>query len=267
MKRAAVTIMVCLLLGAIINVAVAWGVVLWTPAFYFAESEAGPWIVRVPGDWPPATERLAQRDVGLATFRQAGSTHNSMRAEVNGEYQAAKAHAQAIDDPTERAAAMSNAWKERERTIWSAPYRIVRIDLLRSGWPVLSLTWESRRCETHSYAVEFLSVNTTGSKPGISIPTWIPRGTRGLRDHRYLPIHPLPLGFAVNTVAYASCLWLLYVLPRHLRMWLRHRRGCCTACGYDLRGAAHERCPECGTATASELRHSDRCAAPRTAGL
>lgn len=142
---------------------------------------------------------------------------------------------------------MSNAWKERERTIWSAPYRIVRIDLLRSGWPVLSLTWESRRCETHSYAVEFLSVNTTGSKPGISIPTWIPRGTRGLRDHRYLPIHPLPLGFAVNTVAYASCLWLLYVLPRHLRMWLRHRRGCCTACGYDLRGAAHARCPECGT--------------------
>jgi hypothetical protein len=33
---------------------------------------------------------------------------------------------------------------------------------------------------------------------------------------------------------------------QHRQSWVRRRRGLCVDCGYDLRGAAHERCPECG---------------------
>ena len=31
-----------------------------------------------------------------------------------------------------------------------------------------------------------------------------------------------------------------------LRGLIRRKRGLCVACGYDLRGAEHEACPECG---------------------
>jgi hypothetical protein len=58
----------------------------------------------------------------------------------------------------------------------------------------------------------------------------------------------------------AAPLWLVCVIccagaaaPGHI-LWRQRRarrrlkRGLCPACGYDLRGAAHERCPECGAA-------------------
>lgn len=38
-----------------------------------------------------------------------------------------------------------------------------------------------------------------------------------------------------------------YLVTRHLVRRQRYPDGCCTACGYDLRGAAADRCSECGT--------------------
>ena len=55
----------------------------------------------------------------------------------------------------------------------------------------------------------------------------------------------VPPWFAVlapGAVAVAPLLWL----RRDARRRLRRSRGLCITCGYDLRGAAHERCPECG---------------------
>ncbi|MHC4786375.1 MAG: hypothetical protein ACYTE6_10465 [Planctomycetota bacterium] len=53
-------------------------------------------------------------------------------------------------------------------------------------------------------------------------------------------------GFAFNTVFYAAILWLLIPGPFALRRLVRRRRGLCPACGYDLKHAEHESCPECG---------------------
>lgn len=60
-------------------------------------------------------------------------------------------------------------------------------------------------------------------------------------------------GFAANTAFYALIFALLHYAPRLFRRLVRARRGACPACGYDLRGAAHERCPECGGGVASGL--------------
>ena len=65
----------------------------------------------------------------------------------------------------------------------------------------------------------------------------------------YLPLRPLWPRFAINTVFYAAILWLLTLGLLTARRMIRHKRGCCTKCGYDLRGAEHNACPECGATT------------------
>ncbi|MEE9129392.1 MAG: hypothetical protein V3T84_05190 [Phycisphaerales bacterium] len=63
---------------------------------------------------------------------------------------------------------------------------------------------------------------------------------------KVLPLRPIWLGFAINTVFYAAILWLLTLGPFTARRHIRRKRGLCLKCGYDLRGAEHEACPECG---------------------
>ena len=61
-----------------------------------------------------------------------------------------------------------------------------------------------------------------------------------------LPLRPIWLGFAINTIFYAAILWLLTFGPFAVRRLVRHKRGRCIKSGYDLRHAKHEVCPECG---------------------
>jgi hypothetical protein len=65
---------------------------------------------------------------------------------------------------------------------------------------------------------------------------------------RLLPFRPMSLGLIVNTLLYGIALWLFFATPAAFIRWRRRRRvGLCATCGYDLRGKAHDRCPECGT--------------------
>ncbi len=59
----------------------------------------------------------------------------------------------------------------------------------------------------------------------------------------FLPTWP---DFAINTAFYAAILWLLTLGPFTARRMIRRKRGHCINCGYDLRGAEHKACPECG---------------------
>ncbi len=74
------------------------------------------------------------------------------------------------------------------------------------------------------------------------------RGTRtdDLAGNLVLPIWR---GIAVNTLAYAGALWLLFVAPFTLRRLIRARRGLCPACGYPVGESAV--CSECGKAVRS----------------
>ncbi len=71
---------------------------------------------------------------------------------------------------------------------------------------------------------------------------------------RTLPLLPIWPGFAVNTLFYATVLWLLIPGPFALRRLIRVRRGLCPACAYS-RGES-DVCSECGKALAQQANPS-----------
>ena len=59
-----------------------------------------------------------------------------------------------------------------------------------------------------------------------------------------LPARPLWPGFAINTLFYATILWLLMYGLSALRRFLRLRRGLCPKCAYPMGESSV--CSECG---------------------
>jgi hypothetical protein len=73
-----------------------------------------------------------------------------------------------------------------------------------------------------------------------------------------LPTRPLWLGFAANTLFYATLLWLLMYGLSALRRFLRVRRGLCPKCAY-LMGESSV-CTECGGELPRRARDSSAVA-------
>ena len=61
---------------------------------------------------------------------------------------------------------------------------------------------------------------------------------------RMLPLRPIWPSFAVNTIFYATILWLLIPGPFALSRLVRRRRGLCPACAYPM--GESPTCSECG---------------------
>ncbi len=68
-------------------------------------------------------------------------------------------------------------------------------------------------------------------------------------DARIIPYRPIWRGFVVNTLLYATILWLLIHGPfgvRRFRGFLRMKRGLCPKCAYPMGESTV--CTECGCA-------------------
>ncbi len=100
------------------------------------------------------------------------------------------------------------------------------------GWPLRALWYEA------TFGNPAARVN----RGGIPVPEVLQRFGQG----PVLPCRVLAVGFALDTAFWAASWWLLSALAVLIRKSLRTREGHCRVCGYDLRGAAHVRCPECG---------------------
>ena len=68
----------------------------------------------------------------------------------------------------------------------------------------------------------------------------------------HIPIRPLGIGFAINTLFYATLLWLLICGPFILRRLVRVKRGLCPRGAYTMGESAV--CSECGTQLPTHVR-------------
>ena len=216
-----------LLLGAILNVALAWGLAIWTPmsdaprvGFVNISGGGGSqeaWVVRSShafgSTWVSST--------WLMLFD--GRTH------LEGQINESLPNWADISSP-------------------AASYVQGDVDLderiaLARGFPALTLWCDLRLHDPESdYGVD------GGAKLG-----WIGDPSTYKRFPRVLPLRPIWPGFAINTIFYAVIVWLLFSFPFTLRRTRRIKCGLCLKCGYDLRGSDSQACPECGKPIANRV--------------
>lgn len=122
----------------------------------------------------------------------------------------------------------------------------------RMGWPARALRyikWEATRTVTDQEGLPTdlvpLAVPTHPMfRAGIELQRRFGKGTR-----RRLPLDPLPLGFALDTIFYFVVFASLTLTTTATRLAWRIRHHRCPRCNYDLATEPRpERCPECGHA-------------------
>lgn len=185
--RLGFAILIFLLIGAILNIAVAWACTLWSPfssrSLLTDFSDIRASIRGVPENLFVVTSR----ESGFGVIRFTFTWH------IPGEPNA----------------------------IW----------YIQAGWPFVALSGQ---------------ISVDGEIVGaLNTPRWLFAKVDS-PARRLLPINPHAIGIAINSAFWALLLAAITLGPSWLRRLHRLRSDRCVNCGYDLCGAAHDRCPECG---------------------
>ncbi|UCD74083.1 MAG: hypothetical protein JSV91_09865 [Phycisphaerales bacterium] len=227
MKRRVLTILLFLLMGAVVNVALAWGCVVWSQA---------------------DTDHLDFRPAGVEQLIESGLGRS---IEGTGDTLYSYTEIPYIWQGSGFGLQRTRAWLWGFEGIPSItdvnPVFPCLIERTIAGWPQLCLRGErinenyeclygSKKPAQWRYVHSFVSPRAHSESV---------RTRSGL-----VPILPLWRPFLLNTIFYAVILWLLirgpFVLRLHLCRRIRMKRGRCLKCGYDLRGDYDSGCPECG---------------------
>jgi hypothetical protein len=211
-KRIIITLCVFLLLGAVVNVAVAWGCVFWSPIDWKKPIERDGTVPLPVIQYVPPSFFVAGSDADYVsyTFRQDRSIGIELL--------------------------QFGVFEQRGSTLRMRADRLLHVE--HAGWPISSLN-----------SVGLIDLDESESwRHAVPIPSsWnaLDAGSFWFRDYkRALPIGPVWPGFAINTFFYAAILWLLFAAPGRVRRWRRSRRGLCANCAYPV--GASDVCTECG---------------------
>ena len=232
MKRFRV-ILLFLLLGAIVNVAVAWGIATWV----MAKEGRRDARVDVPGfiqtGWICSRyDTIGVTQLIAMAVKSYPGTVDSDFDEIQPGWSNLSLHMdETVEESRREAANPENANVKKRIT----PYVLMQHAF---GFPLRCLYWN---WEMDSGNVNIRFSYSLSLKPRPSLPQ-----TTHPNEQRALPLGIIPFGFAINTISYASLLWFLISGLSVLRRYFRHKRGLCVKCAYDLRGADHLQCPECG---------------------
>jgi hypothetical protein len=110
-----------------------------------------------------------------------------------------------------------------------------------AGWPFRSMSYQSWAAWSRPPGDPDLPASVDRDMIMIPAEGSIPFARA---RHWRLPLKPIWLGFIADSVFYASILGVLLLGPGALRRHLRRRRGRCAACGYPVGASAT--CTECG---------------------
>jgi hypothetical protein len=216
MKRLLLLLLAYAVGGAIINVAVAWGLAAF----------AGPYSTAWIG-------RSFEAHKALPDFvRRSHATHPRNR---DGSWDAESGYAFTGYD----------VYVLRSRGT-AQDQAILETTSLVTGWPMRTV-WSR-----YAYYTDSTTVANTGSP---TLASGDPKNlgeeeedTGILLGDVWMPYRIIWPGFAINTIFYAAILWLLFAAPGFVRRRFvirgRVRRGQCPACAYPV-GASNV-CTECG---------------------
>ncbi|MBX3407361.1 MAG: hypothetical protein KF869_11430 [Phycisphaeraceae bacterium] len=209
-KRWAMAVLASLLLGAALNIALAWAVLLRygvptsQPQRQHGEGKDVRWIRSVPANWPAAANswsRIRWWNCIIDDQMVIPEVKDRFERHVSGSH-------------------------------W--------VRVVGWGWPCASVGVVWLREEPITLDVEGMPHRESGIRGGLPLPKFAQRGPWANR----LPVMPMWPGFALNTLLYGALVGSALFGPGAIRRTLRRRRGACIVCGYDLTGLAM--CPECG---------------------
>jgi hypothetical protein len=213
--------------GAIINVAVAWGLAASSDlkVFTLADNFAGYAIEQLPTGqfWTLAANRSFGGMLVMSFVEPSDAdpllTETAIRLEEGA--------SQFVAPSWSRVAIRMPSPGETRAVGFAAAY----------GSPLLSNCAGFRTSASDQREIMKGTGIVIGGKPTVLAPP------------KSLPLVPIWPGFAINTVFYAGVLWLLFAAPFALRRWRRINRGLCPKCAYPV--GASEVCTECGAAIPS----------------
>lgn len=276
MKWWAHRILLCLFLGVVTTLLLAWGSALWsrTDNFYILRSSWPRAIVDAPGPLDlPGPFFLANDQQGfgfrfqifereparivfvdfmhyvlIARLDEASArgdfllrtpSHLLVEHSQSPRLQAVLARAQRTAKLNYLVRTLTNHLKGATPSAADERYEDVStvIGWMETGWPL--------RCMQGGYRLHSPSpaMGANGSPAQVI-------SSMNLSDQpgslRLLPLSPMILPFLGNVLLYSAAWWLLLFGVFRARRQFRRERGCCLRCGYDLRGQEESGCPECG---------------------
>jgi hypothetical protein len=127
----------------------------------------------------------------------------------------------------------------------------------QSGWPMYCLSGGRRVIDIPSDEADAPAATAqkqsasamTESRSRFAVPVQPGQSARGDPwAFRMLPMKPLWLGFCVNTLAFAGVIYILLAIPAAVSRRRRIKRGLCPNCAYPIGDS--DVCTECGVAVA-----------------
>ncbi len=216
---------VCLVLGAVTTVAVAWGFALRGPNSRSKPTQVAYGPIKSEGGKSITPNERIWNGGRIRTLPAAAmSTTPGYRSKyVQDRPFESFSHGWGLDYDAFRARA------DRPDTVWVIEHAY--------GWPMPALWFVSEQLKSK-----------TAHIGGIKLPKrWIGnRGKYNAFETRALPWRPVWAGFGLNTLFFGS---IFAPLVFGSSIWReRRRRGCgrCPKCSYDLLGDLDAGCPECG---------------------
>lgn len=214
-----------LLLGAIVNVGVAWWLgwrVLYQPGSLQITNEP-----MEPGEFVPQefrNELLGPAGLSISRTRQFGADHVQVHKGTTMRW---------ADQPV---IPLDTLWPHWGPLAGREPREIYEsmtnpIGHTARGWPMVSM-WCAFERGTHGPVQGGIHLGHKQTPDTFIVTDLV------------LPLRPIWTGFAVNTAFYASLAWILVAVPAAWRRRRRIRRGLCGACAYP-RGTSPV-CTECG---------------------